>query len=145
MVNPLGHWIRFLFCTSSRIPLRGLSGSWGIVFQIPLMGLSGFRVPLGLVVLAHPLPVPVHRSVGFLYIYICFDISGSHCSMVPYWVVFCDIVCQVFLSLFPEYTEMVVSDSISDPIKSHVYCSIYFFVYYTVCRSIVRCYWFGWL
>ena len=42
--------------------------------------------------------------------------------MMPYWVVFCDIVCQVFLYLFPEYVEMVLSDSVSDPIKSHVYC-----------------------
>ena len=138
MVNPIGHWLRVPFCTRSRIPLRGLSGSWGIGFRVSLRGLSGFRVSPGLLVPAHPLPV-------FYIIFCCFDISGSHCSMVPYWVVFCDIVCQVFLSLFPEYTEMVVSDSISDPIKSHVYCSIYFFVYYTVCRSIVRCYWFGWL
>ena len=46
--------------------------------------------------------------------------------MVPYWMVFCDMVCQVFLSLFPEYAEMVLSDSVSDPIKSNVYCKIYF-------------------
>ena len=50
MVNPLGHWLWVPFCTSSRIPLRGLSGSWGIGFLIPLRGLSGFRVPPGLVV-----------------------------------------------------------------------------------------------
>ena len=43
--------------------------------------------------------------------------------MVPYWVVFCDIVCQVFLSLSPEYVKMVLSDSVSDPIKYDVYCS----------------------
>ena len=35
MVNPLSHWIRDPFCTRSLIPLRGL---------------SGFRVPPGLVV-----------------------------------------------------------------------------------------------
>ena len=47
--------------------------------------------------------------------------------MVPYRVVLCDIVCQFFLSLFPEYVEMVFPDSVSDPIKFHVYCSIFRF------------------
>ena len=46
--------------------------------------------------------------------------------MVIYRVVFCEIVCQVLLSLFLEYVEMVFPDSISDPIKLYVYCSIYF-------------------
>ena len=46
--------------------------------------------------------------------------------MVPDWVVFCDIICQVFLFLFPEYVEMILLYSISDPIKFHVYCSGYF-------------------
>ena len=48
--------------------------------------------------------------------------------MATYWLVFCDITRQVFLSLFPEYVEMVLSYSISDPIKSHVYCSGFFAV-----------------
>ena len=42
-------------------------------------------------------------------------------------MVFCDIVCQVFLSLFPEYVAMVLSDSVSDPIKYHVNCLRSFF------------------
>ena len=42
--------------------------------------------------------------------------------MVTYWVVFCDIIHQVF-PFFPEYVEMILSYSVSDPIKSHVYCS----------------------
>ena len=50
MVNPLSHWLCVPFCTRFRIPLRGLSGSWGIRLRIPLRGLSGFWVPLGLVV-----------------------------------------------------------------------------------------------
>ena len=41
-------------------------------------------------------------------------------------MVFCDIVCQVFLSLLAEYVEMFFPDSISDPIKSHIYCSRFF-------------------
>ena len=53
MVNPLGHWIRVPFCTRSHIPLRGLSGSWGIRLQIPFRVLSGFQVPPGLVFLAN--------------------------------------------------------------------------------------------
>ena len=50
MVNPLGHWLRITFGNRSRIPLRVLSRFRGILFRIPLRGLSGFRVPLGLVV-----------------------------------------------------------------------------------------------
>ena len=50
MVNPLGHWIRVPFCTRSWIPLRRLSWSWGFGFWITVRGLSGFRVPTGLVV-----------------------------------------------------------------------------------------------
>ena len=38
----------------------------------------------------------------------------------------CDIIRQVFLSLFPEYVEIVFSYSVSDPIKYHVYCSGFF-------------------
>ena len=34
---------------------------------------------------------------------------------------FFDTIRQVFLSLFPEYVEMIFSYSISDPIKYHVY------------------------
>ena len=149
MVNPLGHWLWVPFCTISRIPLRGLSGSWGIGLRIPLGGLSGFRVTLVLVVPKHPLTVPVLWSFDFLIFFCCFDISGSHWSMVPYRVVFCVVVCQVFLSLSPEYAGMVLSDSISDPIKYHVYCSRSFllchFVDYYVCRCIVRCHRCGWL
>ena len=37
--------------------------------------------------------------------------------MVPYRVVFCDIFCQVFLFLFLEYVEMILSDSVSEPIN----------------------------
>ena len=47
MVNPLGHWIRVLFYTRSRIPLRGLSGLRGIGFWNPLSGLSGLQTPPG--------------------------------------------------------------------------------------------------
>ena len=50
MVNPLGHWLWVMFCTSSRFPKRGLSGSQGIGFWVPLRRLSAFRVPPGLVV-----------------------------------------------------------------------------------------------
>ena len=68
MVNPR-LLLRVPFCTRFRIPLRGLSGSWGIVFLISLGGLSGFRVPPGLLVPAHPLPVPVCR---YFYFYLNF-------------------------------------------------------------------------
>ena len=42
--------------------------------------------------------------------------------MVLYWVVFCDIIREVFLYLLLEYAEMILSYSDSDPIKSHIYC-----------------------
>ena len=97
MVNPLGHWLWVLFCTSYRIPLRGLSGSWGIGFLIPLRGLSGFQVPPRIISSIAPSPGPSLLFLSVFYIFFhCFYISGSCCSMVPYQVVFCDIVCQVF-------------------------------------------------
>ena len=65
MVNPLGHWLRVLFCTRSQIHFRGLSGSWGIGILITLRVLSNLRVPPWLVVPAHPLPVPVRGSFYF--------------------------------------------------------------------------------
>ena len=46
--------------------------------------------------------------------------------MVPYWVLFFDIICQVFLSHFPEYVEIILSYSVAYPIKYHVYCCGYF-------------------
>ena len=125
MVDPIDHWLRVLFCTISRITLRGL---------------SGFRVPPGLVVPSHPLPFPVRRSFEFsVFCCCCFGISGYHWSMVPYRVVFCDIFCQVFISFFPEYVEMVFLDSVSDPIKYHVYCTISFLLWRSVDYDIFRC------
>ena len=59
--------------------------------------------------------------------------------MVPYLVVFCDIVFQVFISFLPEYVEMVLLDSVSDPIKSHVCFSRYFLLCYYVEYAIFRC------
>ena len=77
MVNPLDHWIWVPFCMRSWIPLRGLSGFRGIGFQIHLRGLSGFWVPLGLVVPAHPLPVPVCQSFEFsMYFFVALTYLG---------------------------------------------------------------------
>ena len=85
MVNPLGHWIFVPFCTSSWIPLRGLSGSWVIVFRIPLRGLSVFWVPPGLVVTVHPLPVPVFWYFEFLF----FVVGLTYLGLITLW---CHIV-----------------------------------------------------
>ena len=60
MVYPISHWILVPFCNRYRIALIGLSRSWGIVLQIPLRWLSGFRVPPGLVV---PLPTAALRPL----------------------------------------------------------------------------------
>ena len=46
--------------------------------------------------------------------------------MFSYWVFFCDIICQFFPSLLPEYVEMILSYSVLYPIKYHIYCSGYF-------------------
>ena len=69
MVNPLGHWIQIMFGTRFRIPLRGLSGLWGIGFWIPLRGLSGLQVTPGSVVCSHPLLIPVCR---YFEVYVSF-------------------------------------------------------------------------
>ena len=55
----------------------------------------------------------------------------SHNSVVPYWVLSYHITPQVFLSLFPEYVEIILSYSVSDPIKYHVYCFGFFFLFYS--------------
>ena len=59
--------------------------------------------------------------------------------MVRYWVVFYDIIRQVFLSLLPEYAEMILSYSVSDPITSHVYCSGYLLLCHYFDDSVCRC------
>ena len=68
--------------------------------------------------------------------------------MVTDWVVFCDIICHVFLSLLPEYLEMVFSYYVSEPIKSHAYFSGSFLflcsINYAVFRYIVFCHWCWW-
>ena len=148
MVNPIGHWLRILFGTRLPIYLRGLSGFRGIGIRSPLRGLFRLRVTPVLAVPEYPLLVPVCRSFEFsMSFFCCFLISWYHFSMVPYWVVFCDITRQAFIFLFPEYMEIFFSDSISDPIKSHVYCSGSFFcrsVDDSVCFCIARCHQCWW-
>ena len=41
-------------------------------------------------------------------------------------MVFCDIIRQVFIYLFPEYVEMILSYYVADQIQFHVYCSVSF-------------------
>ena len=65
MVNPLGHWIQIMFGTIFHIPFRVLSGCQGIGFRNSLRILSGFQVTPVLIVLEHPLPVPVYRYFEF--------------------------------------------------------------------------------
>ena len=50
-----------------------------------------------------------------------------HCSVMPYWVFFCDIIHHIFFSLFSEYVENTLLHSIYDPRKSHIYFSGYVF------------------
>ena len=57
MVNPLGQWLQVPFCSRSRIPLRGL---------------SGFRVPWGLVVPSQQAPSPYLDKLIFLNMFIQF-------------------------------------------------------------------------
>ena len=47
--------------------------------------------------------------------------------MLPDREEFCDIILQVFLSLFPEYVEMILLYYVVYPIKSYVYCYGFFF------------------
>ena len=59
--------------------------------------------------------------------------------MFPDQAVFCDIICQVFPSLLPEYVDIILSYSIPYPIKSHVYCSecFYYSVQFTILFAAV--------
>ena len=86
MVNPFGHWILVLFGTISWIPLRGLSGSWGILFQVYLRGLSCFRVPSGLVVLATTVPAnkePTQRPQAQEAPQVISDIAAPNPEPIP--------------------------------------------------------------
>ena len=75
MVNPIGHWQRFPFCTRYWIPKRGLSGFWGIGFWVPVRGLYCFWVPPGLAVPSHHILVPVFQSFVFsVYIFLLLPI-----------------------------------------------------------------------
>ena len=77
---------------------------------------------------------------------IFFQMSLLHRSVVPYWVVFCDIIRQVFLYFSPEYVEMIL---IAYPIKYHVYCSGYFLLFCSIqdyiFHCMLSCHWFWWL
>ena len=80
----------------------------------------------------------------FFCVFFCwFQIYWSHSSVVPYWMVFCDITRQVFLSSFLEYVEMILTYSIAYPIKYHVYCSGCFLfcssIHDCILRCVVRC------
>ena len=88
-------------------------------------------------------PSPGPSFLVFLVLYIfgrCFDISGPHCSMVPYRVVICGII-RHFHPFFLEYVEMVLSYSVSDPIKYHFYCSrsFLFFLLHWQCCFLLCC------
>ena len=82
MVNTLNHWIRVLFGDRFRIPLRRLSGFWGIGFRVPLRGLSSFWVTPGLVVPAHPLLVPVRRYFEFST---SFFVALTYMGLIALW------------------------------------------------------------
>ena len=66
-----------------------------------------------------------------VYVFLCqFQYSWLNSSVVPTWVVFCEIFCQIFLTCLPEYVEMVLSHLILHLIKYHIYRSglVFFFV-----------------
>ena len=73
-VKPLGHWFRIPFGNILWIPLRVLSGLWGIGFRITLGGLSAFGVTPGLVVPARA--VNVSRSKCEKQCFNCIRSSG---------------------------------------------------------------------
>ena len=148
MVNPPVHWLQVTLFTRSRITLRELSRSWGIVFWIPLRRLSGFQVPLGLVFPAHPLLLPGWRSFEFS---ISFFVALTNLGLIALW-------CHIgwyFVASFARFSppssqnvEMVLLYSVSDPIKFHAYYSISLVLFYSIeyvfCRCIIhgrRCWW----
>ena len=74
---------------------------------LELRGLSGFSGFPGINSSSEPSPgTSFCRSFWvFCVLFCCLDISGSHFSTLPYMVVFCYMVRQIFLFLFLEYTE----------------------------------------
>ena len=126
----------------------GLPVFRGIGFRIPLRGLSGYRVPLGLLVPAHLLLVPVSRYFEFSMSF--FD-ALTYLGLIALWyhIGWCSVTTRyVFLSLFLEYVEMVLSDYNSYLINSHVCCSRSFLfrnlIENSVCVCVVRlqqCWW----
>ena len=136
-VNPLVHWIHMPFSNRFRILFRGLNGFRGIGFRIPLRGLFGFWVTPGLLYIA--------LDVFFFG----FKISWLHSYVLPYWVVFCDIIRHIcFRSFFPEYIDFFLY-SVNYPIKSHVYFSRLFMfcqsIHDAIYISVVSCHWCWWL
>ena len=134
-----------MFVTRLRIPLSGFGGC----IPYSLRGLSSFRVTPVLVVPAHPLLVPIFRSFEFFMYFLWFKISWLHSYMVPYLLVFCDMIRPVFLFFFPEYVEIILSYSVAYPIKSYVYCSRYFLfshsIHNVICQCVVGCLCCWWL
>ena len=108
MVNIIGHWFRIPFGTLFWIPLRGLSSFRGIGFWIPFRGLSGFWVAPGLVVPEHPIPVIFCRCFSFSMYFFGFQISWSHSSVMPNWVIFFDIICQFFLTFSQNMWKLIL-------------------------------------
>ena len=121
MVNPIGHWIWVPFCTRSCIPLRMLSRSWGIRFRIPLRGLSGFRVPLGLVVPANQSPSQWMNSGTQMSSHQTFKIL-PHNSICQVWLLRMNIWSPIFntilYSLFfkTSYSKSTIKPTESDNI-----------------------------
>ena len=77
-----------------------------------------------------PSPGPSLSVFWIFYVsFLLWHIWVLFCYIVSYRVVFCDIVRQVFLSIFPEYVEIVLLNSVFGPIKSRVDCLRYFLVF----------------
>ena len=150
MVNPLDHWFRVPFGTRLRIPLMGLSGFRGEYILDPPEGIIWFPGWPGIGSYGTPFSGSSSPVFWIFYVFFCcFQTYWPHSSVVPYRVVFCDIICQVFISFFPEYLEMILSYSVAYPIKSHVYCSGYFLfcrsIHDTTCCCVVTWHWRWWL
>ena len=118
MVNPLGHWLQVLFCTRSWIPLRGLSGPWGIGFRIPFRVLSVFWFPPGLVV------------------------PASQLVLVNHWVK-CIFMQTDVLKISKEYTNqlanMMINSSIKQSQRMPWYPHLSFFLKTAECHRVHLC------
>ena len=48
------------------------------------------------------------------------QVAGAHPLVMSWWMVLCEVVCEVFTSFLPANFELALCHAVADPIKAHV-------------------------